>query len=60
MSKQKSTDDRENNQPSLIFASNSRRVGSISSHPSGYLTRLVFILGIIFSPENREINILKS
>lgn len=32
---------------SLILASKSRRVGSISSHPSGYFTRLVFILGML-------------
>ena len=33
--------------PSLILASRSRSVGSISSHPSGYFTRLVFILGML-------------
>jgi hypothetical protein len=33
--------------PSLILASSSRKVGSISSHPSGYFTRLVFIFGIL-------------
>jgi hypothetical protein len=33
--------------PSLILASSSRKVGSISSHPSGYFTRLVLILGIL-------------
>ena len=33
--------------PSLILASNSRIVGSISSHPSGYETRLVFIFGML-------------
>lgn len=30
----------------LIFASSSQRVGSVSSHPCGYLTWLVFSLGI--------------
>ena len=34
------------NQPSLILASDSRRIGSISYHPSGCLMRLIFTFGI--------------